>query len=101
LFQHAANFSGKKVKALNPVYDPAEVAEHIVELAVNPKREIIVGRAATVISTSHSIAPAASERLFAEQVKRDHFEDKPSNPTRGNLFHPQGPLGQGYGGWRK
>jgi short-subunit dehydrogenase len=100
LFQYGANYYGKKVKALNPVYPAKDVAEAIVNLAHNPKREITVGTSAVILESQHKLAPGTTEKIFSKQVEKDHFQDEPQEPTEGNLFTPI-PGGQVSGGWRR
>lgn len=88
LFQHAANYSGRAPKPLDPVYDAGMVADAIVDLARHPERERVVGNAGRMLSASHLLAPGLYERLASKQVEMDHFQDTPAQPTAGNLFEP-------------
>ena len=36
----------------------------------------------------HAIAPGLIERIFAKQVEKNHFQDKPVPESPGNLFNP-------------
>ncbi len=100
LFQHAANFTGRGVKPLNPLNPPEKVADAIVGLAERPRREIPVGRGARLLSLQRALAPALAERAFAAQVERDHFRDEPAAPTAGNLLEPLPAGTEASGGWR-
>jgi short-subunit dehydrogenase len=54
-FEHAANFSHHKVRAMPPVYAPEKVAEVVVGLVERPRVEVVVGGAgklATVLNRS-------------------------------------------------
>ncbi len=89
IFQHAANYSGRKTKALNPVYPAKDVAEAIVGLAERPQREVIVGQAGYLLAVQKTLAPDFCEQSMASQVDQDHFQDKkPEAPTDGNVFEP-------------
>ncbi|WP_235147989.1 MULTISPECIES: SDR family oxidoreductase [Fischerella] len=89
IFQHAANYTGRKTKALSPVYPAKDVAEAIVGLVNRPQREIIVGQAGYLLALEKTLAPDLEERMMARQVDQDHFQDKkPAAPTDGNLFQP-------------
>lgn len=99
LFQHAANFSGREVKAMPPVYSPEQVADAIVNCAMNPKDEVTVGNAATMLRWLHRLSPTMVEAMFAKQVDQEHFTDQPAGATTGNVFEPQ-PWGTSVeGGW--
>ena len=99
-FQHAANYTGRRVKPLSPVYDAGKVADAIVGLAERPRREVIVGGAGRLMSWQHTLAPALAERAFAAQVERDHFQDGGAPATEGNLFEPVGDGTGASGGWQ-
>lgn len=100
LFQHAANYTGRAVKPLNPVYDAEQVAEAIFACAEHPQREVIVGNAGRVMKLLHTLTPALYERLAARQVARNHFQDRPAPPSAGNLFEPMPEWAAVSGGWK-
>jgi short-subunit dehydrogenase len=99
-FQHAANHTGRAVKALNPVYTPERVAEAIVGCAARPRREVTVGLAAKAMGSSYALSKRLAERANGRVIHRDHFQDQPADPTSGNLHEPMA-LGEGpRGGWK-
>jgi NAD(P)-dependent dehydrogenase (short-subunit alcohol dehydrogenase family) len=100
LFQQAANFTGRAVKALNPTYPAEKVASAIVDLAQSPKRETIVGNAGRLMTTQHSLSPRLYEKAAARMIDNDHFQEKPAQPTEGNLFRPMPEFAQVSGGWQ-
>jgi len=101
IFQHAANYSGRTVKALNPVVDVDRVAKAIVSLAKRPRRERVVGNAARFQVTQHRLAPGPVERMMAVQVEHDHFKDEPSGATSGAVLEPMPEFTGTRGGWKK
>ncbi len=88
LFQHAANYTGRTVKAMEPVYSAERIADAILELAERPRREVSVGGAPKMIMLMHALAPSLAEKTMARKVDKDHFMDRPTPPTDGNLFQP-------------
>lgn len=100
-FQHAANFVGRAVKPMGPLYRPEQVASAIVEAIKHPRAEIMVGNAGKVIATLHKIAPALVERFFARHVGTDHFKENTTPSTEGNLYQPMGLFMSSSGGWRE
>lgn len=98
LVQHAANFTGRAVRAIRPVYTPEEVAEAIVKLAMAPKREIIIGNSARAMIAQHTTAPALYERTTPIYVERGLVAEGTAPLSRGNLFAPTGPATV-RGGW--
>jgi NAD(P)-dependent dehydrogenase (short-subunit alcohol dehydrogenase family) len=100
-FQHAANYTGRAVKALPPVYPPERVARTIVRLAKRPRREVFVGNSARLFWIQYLLAPGLTERLMAIMVDKLHlYQDKPAPPTSGNLFEPMAEGTGTSGGWK-
>ena len=99
IFRHAANFSGRRVRALTPTYPPEAVAEAIVRLFDDPKREVIVGRSGTALAALHAVLPGIVDRVFAERSARNHFADGPARSTRGNLDVPDPVWTSASGKW--
>lgn len=99
IFHQAANYTGRAVKPLRPVYEPERVAEAICACAERPEREIIVGHAGLVLGLMRALSPSLYERLAARQVETDHFQDVSSPPTDGNLFRPMPEHTGIRGGW--
>jgi short-subunit dehydrogenase len=99
LFQHGANFTGRAVKPISPVYSAEKVADALVDLVWHPRREIIVGASAKVGLMMHAVAPALTEQIFAKQVEQKHFEERFTPPSEGNLFRPMN-YETISGGWR-
>ncbi len=98
LFQHAANFTGRAVKPLDPIYDADTVASAILRSAKRPRREVFVGNAGRRLALIRTLAPAFGERLTARKVERDHFQQHSSPRSEGNLFAPT-PGTAVSGGW--
>ena len=99
-FQHAANRTGRGVKALPPVYPADKVAKTIVGLAARPRREVVVGRAGRLLYLQWSLAPGRTERLLARLTDRQHLTDEPAPASEGNLFRPMQEGTEISGGWR-
>jgi short-subunit dehydrogenase len=99
LFQQSANFTGRAVKAMNPVYDPEQVARAVVDCAQNPRAEVFVGGVGRMAAVERSLVPGMYERGVSRQVDRDHFADTPAAPTMGNLFEPDPEQTGISGGW--
>jgi NADP-dependent 3-hydroxy acid dehydrogenase YdfG len=98
-FQHAANYTGREVKALRPTYDPHRVARAIVSCARFPRREVYVGIVPRVGSISYRLAPGITERVTARMVDRGQFADGHAPPTSGNLHEPMVGTAEVTGGW--
>ncbi|HLL51791.1 MAG TPA: SDR family oxidoreductase [Thermomicrobiales bacterium] len=99
-FQHSANYTGRAVKAMPPVYPADSVAKTIVDLVAHPQREVVVGNAGRLMAVQQSLAPGMSERMLATMIDKQHLADDPAPPTSGNLFSPMGDGARVSGGWR-
>ena len=100
LWQHAANYTGRAVKAVNPTYDPMKVARTIVGLAERPRRNVVVGNAGRMQGMLHALSPRLFDWMVTRQIEVDQFQDAPAERTTGNVFEP---VRQGTtvdGGWR-
>jgi short-subunit dehydrogenase len=100
IFQQAANYTGRAVKPLRPIYTAARVAQAIVSCAEHPRREVIVGHAGRMLDLMHMFSKPLYERFSARSVETDHFQDLSAPPTNGNLFEPIPQYSGISGGWR-
>lgn len=100
LYQHSANYTGRAIKPLSPVYDAEEVARAIVGCAEEPQREVVVGAAGSALVALHTLSPELGEWVMARQGEKDRFIDLPSPPTAGNLFEPMPQWTGVSGGWK-
>ncbi|HSH18691.1 MAG TPA: SDR family oxidoreductase [Candidatus Saccharimonadales bacterium] len=101
LFQNGANYSGHRVRAIEPVYDPTYVAKRIYQLAEKPKREKYVGPVGTLMALQRTHMPGAYEKRVGKFTDVDLLADDPESPTVGNLYTPL-PMNRGMrGGWRE
>jgi hypothetical protein len=72
-----------------PVQPPERVARALVELALHPRRELVVPRVAELGVALHAIFPDVTERLLLRGLRRWHFDDRVPEPsTEGNLYRP-------------
>ena len=100
LFENAANFAGRAARPMPPILTPEQVAEAIVKLVEQPRREVFVGHAGRMATLMHSFAPGLFERTMARQVDRKHFQRLPAAPDAGNVLAPVGEGAHVHGGWR-
>lgn len=100
LFQHAANYTGREMKAMPPIYRPERVAAAIVSCAKRPRREILVGSAPIAMTLAQMFGPALFERAQPKTVSKQHLKDAPQPSTSGNLYQPTGPH-EVRGGWKR
>jgi short-subunit dehydrogenase len=101
IFQHAANYTGKAIKPMDPIYDVEAVAKEIVSLAIHPRREVYVGGAGRRIGLLSRVAPGFAQRIMARQVRKDHFAKAPASNKPGNIHHPMPEVSGTSGHWRQ
>ncbi|MEV8593444.1 SDR family oxidoreductase [Streptomyces sp. NPDC052012] len=100
LFEHAANYTGRKVVAMPPVHSPERVARTVVDLVRVPRREVVVGPTGRYLVLQSRIAPGLVERMMARQADRTHLSRKEAAPAgHGNLHVPAPGAGAAHGGW--
>lgn len=99
LFQSAANYMGREVKAMEPVIDARSVAKEIVSLVKRPRPEIVVGGMGFQAALMKNFAPDLFNKMFNKQVQSKHFKETPSGPLKGNLYDPASGAATIEGGW--
>ncbi|MEU9919111.1 SDR family oxidoreductase [Streptomyces sp. NPDC051001] len=99
-FEQSANFTGRKVVAMPPVYSPERVAHAVVDLVRHPRREVVVGPAGRALVRRARRTPALAERVMARQTDRTHLsQDEEAPATHGVLHVPAPGEGAVHGGW--
>lgn len=99
-FQHAANFSGRRVRAAPPVYTAEEVAETVVGLAQQPRAEVIVGGFGKMAAAQERLAPGFATWFTGRALHTGFLSNEPSDDTTGSLFEPMQDNRGVDGGWR-
>ncbi len=99
-FEHAANYTGRKILAMPPVYSPELVAKTVVDLVRHPRREVVVGPAGRALVRRARRSPGLAERAVARQTDRTHLDhDEEAPATHGALHVPAPGEGAVHGGW--
>lgn len=100
IFRQAANYTGREIRPLAPVYDADRAAAALVSLATRPRRERVVGGAGRLLRKQRLATPGAYERAAAKLVARDHFTERPAAASPGNVLAPRDDWAQVSGGWQ-
>jgi short-subunit dehydrogenase len=89
-FRHAANYTGREVLAMPPVYSADLVARTIERVARKPRNEVIAGGAAgRMLVRQHRKTPASIEAQMALQTEKTHLSrEHTGRATTGNLYNP-------------
>jgi hypothetical protein len=65
MFESAANYTGRRLRAVPPAASPDRVAAVIVRCARRPRRQVAVGWLAKTIVLADRIAPGVTEWIVA------------------------------------
>jgi NAD(P)-dependent dehydrogenase (short-subunit alcohol dehydrogenase family) len=95
-FQDAANVTGKRAHAMQPVQEPEAVARAIVDVAARPRRQRYVPRYIVAGVALHWLWPDATERVLQHALRSFHLVGRQA-PTEGNLFSPVAAEGTVHG----
>jgi short-subunit dehydrogenase len=99
IFQHAANFSGRAVRATHPIYPAEDVARAIVALADHPRAEVAVGAAGWALAGVRGASQVLADRLAATEILAEQFRAEAEPTHLGNLFSPMPQANGVSGGW--
>jgi short-subunit dehydrogenase len=99
IFDHAANYTGRKIRALPPVFSAEKVAEGIVACARSPKREVTYGRTGRALEILYAVLPELYCRVMPGVFMRGSFAQDAAAIEPGNVFTGCGG-GRSTGGWR-
>lgn len=97
--QHAANYTGRRVRAMGPAYPPELAARAVLDLVRNPRPEVIVGGLGKAMALQRALAPRLSTRVTGRLGHRAMTTDEPAEPTSGSLFRPLAEGTGAHGGW--
>lgn len=99
IFEHAGNYTGRRVRPIPPVLDPEEVARGIEMCAENPKREVNYGRSGRLLQIFYSAAPPLYRRLAHGAFVEGTWGSEQAPVGAGNVQRSAGPHAV-EGGWR-
>jgi short-subunit dehydrogenase len=99
-FKHAANYMGRAVQPIGSIDTAERVAQEIVEVARNPKREVMVAKTGHALGVLATMAPKAYDRVIRRKTEKSHFREERAPGHAGNLFKSQEPF-ETTGRWRE
>jgi NADP-dependent 3-hydroxy acid dehydrogenase YdfG len=98
LFQHAANYTYRDLRAMPPIYTPERVARAVVACARRPKRIVRIGSMPRFMQLNRSLMPGVFERTQLKLIEKNHLGQGLAGPSHGNLYGPIEPHSID-GGW--
>ena len=97
--RHAANYVGRRLFPLPPVYDPKIVAARMVALATTPRSTVQVGRSGTWARLAYFLFPRLTRIGFARVFKAYLLNASPAPRSSGNLFQSPADASRIHGDW--
>lgn len=99
LFRHAANYTGREIKAMPPVAPAGTVVDAILGCAERPRREVVVGTGARLAAWAARLVPAVVDSIQPTMVEETHLGQEGAADGHGNHREPKPPHAVD-GGWR-
>ena len=100
IFDNAADYSGRRARAIPPVLSSELVAEGIEACAESPRRQVSYGRAGRLLEVIHAAAPRLYCRFAHPAFIGGTFGAERRRPGPGNVLEPTG-VHAIEGGWRR
>ncbi len=88
--EHAKNYMDVEPRLPAPIYAPELAADAILYAAEHPKRDLFVGGAAKLISSSAHYAPRLMDTLMKRFMFRQQRTDVPARDREQNSLHAPG-----------
>jgi len=101
IFQHAANYTGRKTTPPPPVIAPERTAKAIVDCLRRPRGELSVGHVGHAIAIGAGLVPRPLfERIAPKLFQHSALDGSRAENSPGNVFEPEPELNRVEGGWR-
>jgi NAD(P)-dependent dehydrogenase (short-subunit alcohol dehydrogenase family) len=100
IYQHAANFTGRRVHPLPPIVAPERVARAIVRVASSPRRSVVVGRSQAALIALHELLPPVYHRTVRPAMHLLALRRGGVEPSTGTVFAPSPSSNAVTGNWR-
>jgi short-subunit dehydrogenase len=88
-FEHGANYMGREIKPIPPVYPAERVARAMVSLAQRPRNAVTVGASATVARVAHLLMGGFVGRLMQRAMQAHFSHARNVAKTDGSVFEPR------------
>lgn len=102
IYARAANYTGRAVRPVRPLYSPEVVGRAAVELARRPRRQRYAGAGfAAMVQLGSALTPGLAERVVTGAANLLEFRRREHAADPGNLYRPRADGGVVDGGWRR
>ncbi|GAA1134084.1 SDR family oxidoreductase [Citricoccus alkalitolerans] len=100
IYQHAANYTGKRVHPLPPVVSAHRVARAIVRVAHRPRPVTVIGRTQRMLIPVHDFSPRLYDRCITPVMNVLALRHGTVPASNGTVFAPRPATNQITGNWR-
>ena len=100
IFDRGANYTGRRVRPIPPVFAAGVIADGIVRSARSPEREQTFGRAGKLLELTHAFAPAVFHRVTPDIFVGGSFDGDGAAPSPGNVLAASAGGDTVAAGWR-
>jgi short-subunit dehydrogenase len=101
IFQHAANYTGRPIRAIPPVVDLDRVVNAILRSIGKPRAEVSVGVVGRLLALAHATAPPLYRAIVVPVMEHLAFLEGTSAHDPGNVCRPAPPFGRERGDWHE
>jgi NAD(P)-dependent dehydrogenase (short-subunit alcohol dehydrogenase family) len=91
IFDHGANYTGRRIRPVPPVLSADEVAARIETCAESPQREVSYGRGGRLLEILHVFAPPLYRRVAHRAFLSGTLAPAKAAPASGNVLASTGP----------
>ncbi|MDX5482018.1 MAG: SDR family oxidoreductase [Hymenobacteraceae bacterium] len=101
IYEHGANYTGKKIQPPVAVTSAREVAKAIIRVSKNPEKRVYVGSSTTLMRLGRLVIPEFFDKLTYYMTIIREFEEDGVPRSAGNLYRPSPESASISGGWMK
>jgi short-subunit dehydrogenase len=100
-YANAGNYTGREIRPVPPVFDPASVAVAIAEAVEDGREHVFVPATAAAIAVASAVWPQVTSRIARLIIDRFQISSRRTSHTPGNLYLPKSSTAKTAGGWKK
>ncbi|MFD5213301.1 SDR family NAD(P)-dependent oxidoreductase [Microbacterium sp. NPDC058345] len=101
IYQHAANFTGRRVRPLPPASSPKRVARAILRAPRSHRFAAFVGRTQTAVRPVHDVAPPVYDAVASWLMDHVELHGRDAEASPGTVFTAPETASPVTGGWRR
>ncbi|RYY53733.1 MAG: SDR family oxidoreductase [Chitinophagaceae bacterium] len=98
---HAANYLGKDLKPIPPIYAPKQIAVRVADLLAHPRPKTLIGVAPRFMKLGALLFPGLTATITGSVIRRYLKTARDTEHTAGNILDPVNFGTSAEGGWQK